>query len=328
MLKSCSGVCGAAQPRVGRVERPAIRSAVRRPCPLLRSAQGPAPLRTPRCEASAEPGTATTSAPVRDGKFEITLRGIEALQTVRLGLVPDGRGQAVVVTEVAEGSRAEELGVTRGMKMNALSDPIRYGELWDLQDRPSLRFVVDTFKMRRNQPIDLQFEPMMKQSEMDIIFGPAGASSSSDEREPSEVYVEGQQPSPAASRSASASASPSGAASPARVPLDMVPDSPLGSVNSIDQLLGTVSDSEETIADKLAAKYQEQQRMRVAVNQVQKRIDRRKEYMAIDDQRDDTGLLLGLAAAFLIPPLIILIIAFSTGYLDQIYLTSLGMFRE
>lgn len=39
----------------------------------------------------------------------ITLKGLEALQTVRLGLVPDGRGQAVVVTEVAEGSRAEEV---------------------------------------------------------------------------------------------------------------------------------------------------------------------------------------------------------------------------
>ncbi|PNW71897.1 hypothetical protein CHLRE_16g668600v5 [Chlamydomonas reinhardtii] len=321
MLKAYSGVHGSTQPRAGRVERRAIRGAVRRLCPLMRNAQGRAPLRTPLCEASAEPGTATTSAPVRDGKFEITLKGLEALQTVRLGLVPDGRGQAVVVTEVAEGSRAEELGVTRGMKMNALSDPIRYGELWDLQDRPSLRFVVDTFKMRRNQPIDLQFEPMMKQSEMDIIFGPSGASSSSDDREPSEVNAQ-------AAASGSPSPSPSGAASPARVSLDQTPDSPLGSVNSIDQLLGTVSDSEETIGDKLALKYQEQQRIRVAVNQVQKRIDRRKEYMAIDDQRDDTGLLLGLAAAFLIPPLIILIIAFASGYLDQIYLTSLGMFRD
>lgn len=44
--------------------------AVRRLCPLMRNAQGRAPLRTPLCEASAEPGTATTSAPVRDGKFE------------------------------------------------------------------------------------------------------------------------------------------------------------------------------------------------------------------------------------------------------------------
>ncbi|KAG2451180.1 hypothetical protein HYH02_003787 [Chlamydomonas schloesseri] len=287
----------------------------------MRNSRSRAPLRSPVCEATADPGTATTSAPVRDGKFEITLRGMEALQTVRLGLVPEGRGQAIVVTEVAEGSRAAELGVTRGMKMNALSDPIRYGELWDLQDRPSLRFVVDTFKMRRNQPIDLQFQPMMKESEMDIIFGPAGGVSSSDEREPSEVYMDGQgSPSP--------SPSPSGAASPARVSVDTMPDSPLGSVNSIDQLLGTVSDSEETIGDKLSAKYQEQQRLKKQINQVQKRIDRRKEYMAIDDQRDDTGLLLGLAAAFLIPPLVILVIAFSTGYLDQIYLTSLGMFRD
>lgn len=45
--------------------------------------------------------------------LRITLKGAEALATVRLGLVPDGQGQAVVVTEVAEGSRAEEVGEHR-----------------------------------------------------------------------------------------------------------------------------------------------------------------------------------------------------------------------
>ncbi len=57
----------------------------------------------------------------------------------------------------------EQLGVQRGQKLNALSDPIRYGTMWSLEDRPSLRFVVDTFKMRRSSPIDLEFEPLMSQ---------------------------------------------------------------------------------------------------------------------------------------------------------------------
>ncbi len=39
----------------------------------------------------------------------VTLRGLEAFQTVKLGLVPQGKGQAIVVTEVAEGSRAEQV---------------------------------------------------------------------------------------------------------------------------------------------------------------------------------------------------------------------------
>ncbi|PNH08534.1 hypothetical protein TSOC_004905 [Tetrabaena socialis] len=114
------------------------------------------------CDASQQQATtAASSPPVREGKFEVTLQGLEALQTVKLDLVPDGKGQAVVVTEVAEGSQAEELGVRRGQKLNALSDPMRYGTMWNLQDRPSLRFVVDTFKMRRASPIDLEFEPML-----------------------------------------------------------------------------------------------------------------------------------------------------------------------
>lgn len=54
-----------------------------------------------------------------------------------------------------------QLGVRRGQRLLALSDPLRYGQMWSLLDRPSLRFVIDTFKMRRSSPIDLAFEPML-----------------------------------------------------------------------------------------------------------------------------------------------------------------------
>jgi hypothetical protein len=44
-----------------------------------------------------------------------------------------------------------------------------------------------------------------------------------------------------------------------------------------------------------------------------------------DDSRDDTGLLLGLLAAFAGPALIILVIAYANGYLDRMYLDSLTL---
>lgn len=237
----------------------------------------------------------------RKQDFEITLKGAEALATVRLGLVPDGQGQAVVVTEVAEGSRAEELGVRRGQRLLALSDPLRYGQMWSLLDRPSLRFVIDTFKMRRSSPIDLAFEPMLGAADMDAIFGAAGATSG-----PAELLAKQQEA--AAEQAAN--------------------DSAQASISSIDSLLGTSSDEEgssggPTMGEKLAAKYEAAQRAQMTVNQVQQRIDRRKAYMEIDDQRDDTKLLLGLAAAFLLPPLVILVIAYFNGYLDSLYLQSI-----
>ncbi|GLC45288.1 hypothetical protein PLESTB_000716300 [Pleodorina starrii] len=268
-------------------------------------------------------GTVVTSEPTASQavKLEVTLKGLEALQTVRLGLVPQGKGQAIVVTEVAEGSRAEELGVRRGQKLNALSDPMRYGTMWSLLERPSLRFVVDTFKMRRSSPIDLEFEPLMSADDMDAIFGSVGGASTG--RQEEEAAAAGAEGSAAARAGAEASSSSSSNGA-----VDMSPDNALGSLSSIDQMLGSGSGSDaesETIGERLAAKHAAQQRARMAVNQVQKRIDRRKAYMEIDEQRDDTGLLLGLAAAFLVPPLVILTIAGFTGYLDRLYLTALTL---
>ncbi|GIM03519.1 hypothetical protein Vretimale_8277 [Volvox reticuliferus] len=230
-----------------------------------------------------------------------------------------GKGQAVVVTEVAEGSAAEQLGVRRGQKLNALSDPMRYGTMWNLEDRPSLKFVVDTFKMRRSSPIDLEFEPMMSAEDMDAIFGSTAAAGTRN----GSGDGGGEEGSAPASGSAAASGGDSGTGNRA---LDMSPDNALASFGSIDQMLGSGSDGEsETIGERLAAKYAAQQRARMTVNEVQRRIDRRKAYMEIDDQRDDTGLLLGLAAAFLLPALSILTIAYFTGYLDRLYLTALTL---
>ncbi|KXZ54914.1 hypothetical protein GPECTOR_4g986 [Gonium pectorale] len=266
---------------------------------------------------------------IPSGKYEITLRGQEALQTMRFGLVPQGKGQAVVVTGVAEGSRAEELGVRRGQKLNALSDPMRYGTMWSLEDRPSLRFVVDTFKMRRSQPIDLEFEPLLSEADMATIFGSADATAAA-----AGSYSGSASPIAPSSASSSVAAGAGAAAASSRGDrdLDMQPDGAAASINSIDQLMGTTSGSESdsdsagmTIGERLAAKRAAALKAQMANNQVQARIERRKAYMEIDDQRDDTGLILGLAAAFLLPALVILVIAYFTGYLDRLYLTALTL---
>eukprot|EP00775_Hariotina_reticulata_P013100 gene13099-13228_t len=83
----------------------------------------------------------------------------DARRCIRFQLVPSGTGQAIVVESVAEGSSAQQAGVKVGMKLSGISDPVRRDEVWQLQDRPSLRYVRDVLRMRANAYIQLQFEP-------------------------------------------------------------------------------------------------------------------------------------------------------------------------
>lgn len=97
------------------------------------------------------PIAASPSAPARRA---LTLPKADAASALTLDLIPEGRGQAVVVVAVAPGSAAEAAGVTPGCKILAVSDPNR-GELWELKDRPSLRFVRDALRMRQGPTVDI-----------------------------------------------------------------------------------------------------------------------------------------------------------------------------
>jgi hypothetical protein len=44
-------------------------------------------------------------------------------------------------------------------------------------------------------------------------------------------------------------------------------------------------------------------------------------------QRNDNGFLAVVAASFILPAVIILLVAYSTGYLDNLYTNSLSNFR-
>lgn len=47
--------------------------------------------------------------------------------------------------------------MTPGLKLTGISDPVRDSEVWQLQDRPSLRFVRDAMRYRVNTNIQFEF---------------------------------------------------------------------------------------------------------------------------------------------------------------------------
>lgn len=58
----------------------------------------------------------------------------DARSSIRFTVVPTGpASQAIVVEAVADSSSAAEAGIQRGMKLAAISDPVRRNEVWELQ---------------------------------------------------------------------------------------------------------------------------------------------------------------------------------------------------
>lgn len=73
---------------------------------------------------------------------------------MQMELFPDGRGQAVIIVGIVPGSAAEAAGLRPGHKVLAVSDPNR-NEMWQLRDRPSLRFVRDAIRMKQGPTVEL-----------------------------------------------------------------------------------------------------------------------------------------------------------------------------
>mmetsp|Transcript_1790 Transcript_1790/g.5212 ORF Transcript_1790/g.5212 Transcript_1790/m.5212 type:complete len:226 (+) Transcript_1790:764-1441(+) len=102
------------------------------------------------------PPTVLPSAGLR---LEVELWTRAAQRDIRFGGILEGRGRAIIVTSVAPGSEAEEMGIEPGSKLVAISDPVRSGDLWELNERASLRFVRDSLQMRINGRITLVTVP-------------------------------------------------------------------------------------------------------------------------------------------------------------------------
>lgn len=106
-------------------------------------------------QAPAEGGTSTA---VADGPLRVELDTAEARRSIRFDAAPMGFGQAIVVVEVTDRSEAQEACVRPGMRLTAISDPIRPFEVWKLQDRPSLKNIRELLRMRSAETITLEFE--------------------------------------------------------------------------------------------------------------------------------------------------------------------------
>lgn len=112
------------------------------------------------------------------------VRASDLTRSLLLEIYPEGKGQAVVIVGVLEGSEADKVrakpadipqpcawlalrhpalpvqaGILPGQKIIAISDAIRPDTLWPLGSRASLRFVKDTFSMMRNKDVGLQLSP-------------------------------------------------------------------------------------------------------------------------------------------------------------------------
>ncbi|KAL6764706.1 hypothetical protein V8C86DRAFT_2468547 [Haematococcus lacustris] len=255
---------------------------------------------------------ATTSEVSRPLSVWLASRLVE--QTVRLEVIPEGKGQAVIVVEVVPGSPAAQAGVVRGQKLVGISDPVRDSEVWQMSDRPSLRFVKDTLKMRRMGQTQLVLQDYLNLTDPAWAVGSASTDSAGSAA-PSNPQGGGEATQRARSESPSFS------------PEDSMDDG--SSLPRAARLDGLMSDSEDagglTIGEAMAARYARQTQAAKQVNAVQQRIARRKAYMEQEAQRDDSGLLLSLLAAFLGPALIILAVASSTGYLDRLYANTLTL---
>lgn len=203
--------------------------------------------------------------------FRVTLPTAEAQQSIKFGLARarSGKDTAIIIDRLSGGVAASEAGVRPGQRLWSISDPIRANEMWQLNDRPSIRFVRDALLMRRMDSITLVLS-----------------------RQP--MYAD-TDPQPAQS-------------------LDATSESAAGRAEESDS-----DSSGTTVGEKLAAKWAlDQEKGQQQMTSFQRRQQRRKDYFQQQSSRDDGAFILGAAAAFLLPALAILAVAFFSGYLDRL----------
>lgn len=252
--------------------------------------QGDDAASSPSTTAAAAAAAATAAVEEEEGPLSVEIDTADARRSIRLDVAPMGYGQAIVVVEVAGGSEAEEVGVRPGLRLTAISDPIRRNEVWKLQDRPSLKNIRELLKMRSADTIQLEFEPW------DGVM-------------PAPGVERGNRISVTSSSGNSASASTSAS----------VAGSALSSVDGA----GGAAAADESIGERLAREYAAASASGRTVTAVQQRQQRRQERMELDAARDDRPFLLGVFALFVLPPLVILLVAWKSGYLDSLYLSTL-----
>ena len=199
--------------------------------------------------------------------------------------------------------------------------------MWSLGDRPSLRFVRDIFNSMRNKDVELEFT---SDSVYESFVGPAlraGKEPITDGVEyiklncfptASLLYID-----PSVFKCSTlisvlffCMSYSSGAVQGDEIDLTAVGTSGSSSVSG-------------TIADELTSRYAEARKLKKDLQQtdVQKRIEKRKEYMEVVEQRNDSTVLGWAVGLFLGPAVVILAVAYLSGYLDTMYSNSLSAFK-
>ncbi|GAX83782.1 hypothetical protein CEUSTIGMA_g11207.t1 [Chlamydomonas eustigma] len=110
------------------------------------------PLVTPASVGEAQNGTTEEASTT----LMFDLKANELQRSLLLEVLPEGKGQALIIVGVLEGSQADKAGIVPGQKILSISDPIRQGEMWSMGDRPSLRFFKDTLQAMRNKEVAIE----------------------------------------------------------------------------------------------------------------------------------------------------------------------------
>lgn len=194
------------------------------------------------------------------------------------------QGVAIVVQSVKD--EAYALGIREGLQLLQVSDPIRSNEIWELNDRSSLKYIQDAIRMRRNEYITIQLSS-----------------------EPHPLWSNGTTNDNGTCR------------------IDGATEESDATSRDMDLLAAIVSEDEEgeiiprerkiqsTIGENLMKKAQMKEEQ---LSALEKRLQRRKEYMSQASGRNDAPFFAFVFSLFFFPSLIILGVAAGTGYLDSL----------
>eukprot|EP00200_Dunaliella_tertiolecta_P004650 CAMPEP_0202352770 /NCGR_PEP_ID=MMETSP1126-20121109/8820_1 /ASSEMBLY_ACC=CAM_ASM_000457 /TAXON_ID=3047 /ORGANISM="Dunaliella tertiolecta, Strain CCMP1320" /LENGTH=289 /DNA_ID=CAMNT_0048945029 /DNA_START=1195 /DNA_END=2064 /DNA_ORIENTATION=- len=251
--------------------------------------------------------TQATGSPSSGEVKSLWLPTESLFQSVCLEILPLGSGQAITVTDVEKGSIAEQAGLASGQAIVGISDALRDDQIWPITNRPTMRFLKQVLRMRMRGQVQLQtqwHEELQRQ-----IDAAAGGGAAAPPAPPPPQQQQG------------AAAEPSKSA-----------------MSNLDTMLGgeapasgasSSNDSGEapaTVGEAMAKKYETDQARKAetqGMSEVRQRKKRRADYLGEVNKRNDAPLLLGLLLAFVGPAAIILAIAFSTGYIDNLVQSSI-----
>jgi len=247
-------------------------------------------------QCSATSGGSTTAT---RSKLRVTLDTDEISSSVEFSRTQIGqRSSVILVSRVKAGSVAEQEGLKVGQQLLAISNPSQPEDLWNLNERPSLRFVTDAVRLSRSSTVTIEV------TGGGVDTSRASASQSSEPRDESEASLMDNIV----------------AAAQSRDPEDRPSSSKSSLLDSVEEVIvGGKDGGPQTIASKLESAFKEEEDSASRERkQIVARKQRRRDYMERESTRDNTKLALGLAAAFFLPAFGILTYAFSSGLMDRI----------